>query len=1101
MPNTRQTGSNQPSSQALAAGVLAAFLLSGAAGLIHEIAWIRLIRHVMGNTTFAVSTVLAVFMGGLALGSFIGGRFIDRRDDSLRVFALLEAGVAVYGFLLPWLIDASQPIYAHLYRGAGDTFPLLSLGRFFFSALLLLLPATLMGATLPVLTKFFTRSLSDVGWSVGRLYAVNSFGAVLGAAATGFLLIPALGVTKSIYVAGLVNLTAAFLSFRLHRRAPAMPPEPGPSRAARRRSERAGREARRAVEGRAAYPRIALTVLLVGYGLSGFAALTYEVAWTRVLTMMIGSSVYAFSMILTSFILGLAVGSAVSARFSDRIRDPMRALAIIEIAIGLSALLVVPFLGGLPVFATGMISRLGESFARLQLAEFGIVLAVAFVPTFLMGAAFPLANRVFVRRRETVGRSVGTVYASNTLGSILGSFLAGFALIPLLGTQGAIFAAVLLNAAIACAFFAFSASLKPRHRGIAAAAVAAVALAGVLVVPEWNPDEMTLGPYIMARRMSPEIAQSPAAMRQKAASTRILFNKEGHSGTVTVKESDEGELFLSINGKPDASTSPGDLPTEIMLAHTPLVLHPAPRSVLVIGLASGITLGSAGTHPVEVLDCAEISPEVVEASRFFDDYNRAVMEDPRTRVLVVDGRNHLVLGDDLYDVIISEPSNPWIAGVADLFTLEFFEACRDRLTPGGFACVWLETYNVDLEAFQSVVATFRAVFPEMSLWEPPNSNEFLLIGSNGPFAVEYGAVVERMGDPDVLADLARVGIDSPEEFLARLVMGAGGAGRLSDDAPIHTDDNSLLEFSSPRFLASNERRATLLTAIDEHREPDLSFLTGPEEDVAPVRDRAARAIAAQGYVFRARVQWRAGRRDLAVAELREAAALDPGGVELAAFIDEAVEQIVSPGSRIAPEGAVLVLEDLLTVVPEDAGLRFLLASTLVRDDRPEEAAREYARVVELDRDHVDARMNLAVLLGHEGRYDEAVRNYRRVLEVRPEHSQAHYSLAVVLRAQGETDAALEHFARVVEIDPDHARGQMELGATLHQLGRLDEAVAHYGEAVRLNPGLPEAHNALGAALAASGEFERAEASFREALRLRPDFAEARSNLQLLLGGR
>ena len=425
-------------------------------------------------------------------------------------------------------------------------------------------------------------------------------------------------------------------------------------------------------------------------------------------------------------------------------------------------------MGQLPLLVTRMISRLGESFGRLQMAEFGLILLVVLVPTLLMGAAFPLAARVFVQRRESVGRSVGTVYASNTVGSIFGSFLAGFALIPWLGTQATIFAAVLLNVAVACAFFGFSVSLRPSFRGLAAGAAVAIACIGLLTVPEWNPDEMTIAPYIVGRRLSAEVARSPIAMKAKASSSQRLFHKEGMSATVTVKKSGEGDLYLSINGKPDASTSQGDLPTEIMLAQTPLLLHPAPRSALVIGLASGITLGSAGTHPLETIDCAEISPEVIEACRFFDEYNYHILDDPRVRVLLVDGRNHLVLGTERYDVIISEPSNPWIAGVADLFTLEFFRACHDRLEDGGIACVWLETYTVSEDAFRSVVATFRDVFPSTSLWEPPNSNEFLLIGAKNQLEVDYGVVVERMASPRVAADLERVGISTPGEFLARI---------------------------------------------------------------------------------------------------------------------------------------------------------------------------------------------------------------------------------------------------------------------------------------------------------------------------------------------
>ena len=312
------------SSRAVGTVVLCAFFLSGACGLVHEVAWTRLLRLVMGNTVFTITTVLCAFMGGLALGSFLGGRFIDRRKDPLRVFAFLEGSIAVYCFLLPWLIPGAEPIYRWIYQNTHTSFYLFSLIKFLFSGTLLLIPATFMGATLPVLSRFFVRSLDQVGYPVGVLYSINTFGAVLGGAAAGFFLIPNLGVTLTIRTACLFNALVAVTAYYLYRRFGADLQETAVVREEVRKVQEIAEMGRKTKKKKGGHTRGTATpvipvrivygprpmmLLLIGYGISGFAALVYEIAWTRALVLLIGSSVYAFSMILTAFVLGIALGS------------------------------------------------------------------------------------------------------------------------------------------------------------------------------------------------------------------------------------------------------------------------------------------------------------------------------------------------------------------------------------------------------------------------------------------------------------------------------------------------------------------------------------------------------------------------------------------------------------------------------------------------------------------------------------------------------------------------------------------------------------------------------------------------------------------------
>ena len=1045
--------------------IFCAFFVSGACGLIHEVVWTRLLRVVMGNTTFSITTVLCAFMGGLALGSYLAGRLIDHRNDPLRVFALLEGIIGIYCLLLPWLIGGVQPLYSFLYQHTQATFYVFSLIRFLFSGLILLVPATFMGATLPVLTRFFTTSPDRLGWSVGTLYAVNTFGAVLGASASGFLLIPALGVTRTIYLASLFNLLVAAAAYLLHKRTPTW--EPGGIAATAKEQQqkpvKRGRRRRPAdkakTEDRIRYRRRVLLALLVGYGFSGFAALVYEIAWTRALSLLIGSTVYAFSAMLTAFVLGLAAGSAACARFADRLRDPLRAVAAIQVGIALSALVVVPVIGKLPLFVTSLISGLLDSFWQLQLAEFLLVLGVMLVPTTLMGAAFPLVNRIYNQDSILVGRSVGEVYAANTLGTILGSFTGGFLLIPWLGIQKTIFVAVSINTLVGVSFLLICASLTPRKRWIPAVAAAAVAAGCIAAIPDWDPSLMSFGPYHEASRISKTTAQSRSALAELAAKSKVLYHKEGLTTTVTVKEVVEGVRALYINGKPDAS-SLSDLPSQEMVAHIPLLMHPDPKNALVVGLASGISLGSAGRYPLEELDCLEISPAMIEACRYFDDFNYRILDDPRVNIVINDARNHLALTAKQYDVIISQPSNPYIAGVADLFTREFFELSRQRLSPDGVMCTWVQAYNIGLETFRSIVRTFQEVFPNMSLWRTGKA-DCLLVGSKKDLAVDYATLARRLRAEAVAVDLRRIEIGTVPEFLAQLVMGPEGVRRFAGDARIHTDDNALVEFAAPRALTRKSYDWNLVGAIEQNREVDLSFLkpsgggSASNEHLREVKEQAGLFIQARGHVFRAHIFMNEGRQQEALAEIREASRLNPADPMLKQFNDGDRRRAYYLAKQGKTAEAIKVYRQMIDRVPGDEKAHYNLATVYKRKGDLENALYYYRGAARLQPDYIHALYNVGELSVLLGLTKEGVSSYRRALEVNPDFLPALTNLARVLATYPDPSVR----------DPDEAVRLAEKAAKI-----ADEKVVFVLDTLSL-------------AYAAAGRMSDAERSLQRAIKL------------------
>ena len=843
----------------LAAAVLLCFLLSGATSLILEGTLTRLLRFVLGNTALAVTTVLCAFMAGLALGSYVAGQLCDRRRRLLRVYGLLEGAVGVSCLLLPACIDALQPVYRSMYAHLAD-FPLaLSLARFLLCGLLLLIPSTFMGATLPVLSRWYALRFGQIGGSVARLYAINSAGAGAGALLGGFLLLPGVGVTWTLRLACGAAIAICALMLLLDRRFEATLPEPDRDREDKITGKKSDTLSPAWQRG-----------LLVAYGLSGAAALVYEVAWTRALALVVGSTTYAFSLMLTAFIVGLAIGSAIMVRLVDRLPGRLYWFAAIELGIGLSAMAALPVFGQMPIWVVGLVREHRESFAALQAAEFGLILLVMMVPTTLMGAAFPLVSRACATGARRVGRSVGGVYAANTVGGILGAFLASFLLIPHLGTQSAILVAVAINILIGAVLLGLLWSGSWVRRG--AIGLGAAVCCGLVLAwfPPWDPWVMASGAYLYADSLAGQ-AQDPGSIRDRMHSGRLLFHKEDMCTTVTVRDDATGARLLAVGGKVDASTAE-DVPTQLLLAHAPLLLHPHPRSALVIGLASGMTLGSAACHDLERIDCVEISPAVVEASHYFDDYNGHALADPRVRLILADGRNHLALTSTQYDVIISEPSNPWIAGVSDLFTEEFFQICRQRLAPQGLACVWLQAYQMEEPLFRSVIRTFSEVFRHVMIVEASPWADYLLIGSDDPMNVPLATLTSSMGLPKVAADLQRVGIAGPGDFLRRIVL-SEGAREYAGTAAMHTDDNALLEFAAPRGLYRQDAGIRIAEVLNRYRRVDWSFLgRSPAEQPALSKSRLAldSLVEAQRLAMDALVRQRRG--DLAGAcELAERA--------------------------------------------------------------------------------------------------------------------------------------------------------------------------------------------------------------------------------------
>lgn len=961
--------------------LLAIFVASGAFGVVYEVAWTRLLTRVLGNTIPAVSTVIALFLGGLALGAWLGGRMADRRRARLAWYAALEAATGLYAFLVPFLASAAEPVYGALYRRYEASPAMLALARALVSGVILVPPCVLMGATLPVLAVVAVRDPKRIGHSIGRLYTANTLGAAAGAILAGFVLLRFFGTRGAIWAAAAGNLALALLTWRLDAGDPEGWRAPDPASAenesaAAPAASKTGKK-KKAASKPAAAKEIApapAALLLLASTASGFTTLLYEVAWTRTLGMVLGSSTYAFSILLAGCILGLGAGSAIVTRRMDRIRDPLVVLAATSAGAGVLVFLIQFVFDDLPLLMVQMVLSYKDSIGTLLTLEFGLVLLLLFLPTTLLGAIFPLLCHAYARRLSDLGGSVGRLYLSNTLGSIAGSALTGFLIIPAIGIQRTLFVGVLSNLWLAAIALAYAPGVQ-RHLRIGAVAVAALAVPGIFRVgAPWSREVLSSGTYLYADRFK---GMTDAAAINTMKQAAILYYREGMHATVSVTRG-AGTLAVTVDGKTDA-TNAGDMDTQVLLGLLPALVHGAPRDALVIGLASGVTAGALLRVPtIARLDAAEIEPAMVPAARIFSAWNGDVLSDPRLNLRVTDGRNLLVLGRESYDVIVSEPSNPWMAGVAALFTRESFQAARARLKPGGVMCQWLHTYRLSADSVRLIVRTFLDVFPRATLWYVGTSSTDVLLVARVPgpgeaedVFVDPARIEALLGEPGVSEVTGRIMTRSLDTLFGDFVMGPDELRELGGKGPIHRDDRMSLEFDAPLELFDARGEAKMTETFADGR-VSAARLLRPGTDPSFVK-RAEAAYRARAFTWRADVAAGGGRLQNAHSVLQDGLREAPVDRGVYWYVANWVLGLVS--DRDPKEQTLGALSQAIALCPECPmpyrKLAVLHTQGKDRDDEKAVAAfEEYLRRRPLDAEVLDILTDYFTRRGDTARADE-----------------------------------------------------------------------------------------------------------------------------------
>ncbi|WKZ31917.1 MAG: fused MFS/spermidine synthase [Thermodesulfobacteriota bacterium] len=769
--------------------VLAFFFVTGLTGLAYEVVWIRLLILSFGSTQFAVTTVLSTFMAGLALGSAIFGRVVDRSDAPLRTYAVLIIALGAYCIASPLVFSLVKGVYLYASPITGDSTYRAGFepAQFGLSLLALIVPTTLMGGTLPAVVKHFA-STERIGFHIAVPYAVNTLGAVTGCLATGLFSLYYLGVSSTLYLAGAVDIIAGLLLLAFFRHDGARKAGPAPVA-----------EAPCAQEAGAAKMRLN-AFIISAFFLSGFASLAYEVLWTRILSLVLGSSVYAFTIMLSTFLAGIGLGSIAFAPLVDRLRRPVFWFALLEAVIGLFALASIFLYKELPFVFFNLKQAFGERFWLFLVFKFLMASMVMIVPALAMGALFPLVNRIYSEGRRSIGKRVGNVYFFNTSGAILGSFSGGFILIPWLGAQNGVVLIAALNMAIcisALAFSGLSASWKSRW----AAAFAAIYIVTALMLPSWERQAMTTGMYANDYGNT----GGKASFRDWAFNDKLLYYNEGLNAVITVRSSGpDGEtLTYQANGKQEARSDRGKPPASwTVLGHIPAILHRGdPRDALLIGLGSGVTLGMLELYPFSAFDVVELEPAVVDAARFFSRANNNALEDPRVRLHVTDGRSFLSSVKRKYDVIVSGVSDPWISGVSNLFTYDYFMELKGRLNDGGIVAVWFSNYNSTPEDFKTGLNSFAAAFPHASVWfHFRESLDLVVIGSVGEHPVDMARLRAVFADRRIRESLQSVDMNTPYDFFGLHLAGDAELRKYIGDSVINTDERPVLEFSLPKSL-------------------------------------------------------------------------------------------------------------------------------------------------------------------------------------------------------------------------------------------------------------------------------------------------------------
>ena len=765
-----------------------AIFISGASALIYQLIWVRLLGLVFGVSSFAVATVVAVFLLGLGLGSYFFGRWSERARDPLRIYMYVELGIAATS-LIAYLVIEALPVYRYLYEYAYNNlgFYGLSIARLLLSTVVLLPPVFLIGGTMPLLAKYFLRDSARLGSSFSKIYYLNTLGACAGALLTGFVLVRYFGVIGTLMIAVGGNLLVALTVALIQRDRWGADPVQGEQRP--------------------------YSYMLVFLFLSGFISLGYEMLWVRILSTYGLSTSQAFALILAGFLLGFSVGAWVVARKVDRQRNLehwFSAVSIVTALSGAAVLLLLRQFESLTIF-------LADATPMSQVTSgMSLAFTVSFIPAAFMGILFPLGVRIYAQDIDRIGAKAGNTFFSNTLGCVLGSLLTGFVLIPFVGMWNTTLLLINLSLLVALAFLLRSRG-APRTQW---AALIVVAVAANLMV---FTDNKSFHAELKGRDL-----------KTAAEGFDVIYYAEGLSGTVTAVE--RGSYRgLFVDGQNVSGTDLVLLADSKMLAHVPLLLANKPEIALTVGYGTGTTSGSILQHNIEV-HAVEIENKIIEAAPLFSEVNYASYADPGLDIVMDDARNYIATTDTEFSVIVTDVTNLKYKRNPYLYTQEYFEIMRDALTPDGVAAAWLPVGGLSFDDLRILIATFDKVFPHTAAWYFTQfpTHFIILVGAPEPLQINLEELREKM--VGVEHDLGTLDVDNVYELASMLLLGERDIDALVDGAPIHTDNRPILEYSDMDLYNVVDVAPNLGRLMEFQQEDLLAYFMGSESQLEELEE-------------------------------------------------------------------------------------------------------------------------------------------------------------------------------------------------------------------------------------------------------------------------
>jgi spermidine synthase len=948
--------------------ILLIFFLSGIAGLSYQVVWVKLFANIFGHTIYAVSTVTAVFMAGLALGSYYFGILADKYKSPLRLYAFLEMGIAIYALLLFLLFPLFNDIYTWIFYALNLSFSSFSFSRLIFSIVLLIIPTSLIGGTFPVISKYYIQNIDTIKQGTGKLYSVNTLGAVTGVLLTGFVLIEWLGIGWTIYLAVIINLILAMLTYII--------------------SLKEKNEVT-IIDASENEDRNESNFILYIYGFAGFAALALEVLWTRELSIVFFSSTYSFTTVLTVFLIGLALGSFWLSYKKIKPEKSLFYFSNLLIVLALFTLISIPLMRILPqkLFIESLAIKKMDWNNELIL-NFAISFAIIIIPTFIMGALFPLVCSIYTKSKSKLSTHLGKIYAFNTIGSVFGSILTGFVLIPLFGVLDSINLIFVLYMILVFIVIIRFNVFKNR-------------VVIILVIAS-----LSFFLYYSVIYKSGNFRPLPPDMK-------VLYAKEDISAEVKVLQNKFGQNSLYINEKQQGGLKVKQ--TERWAGEIPLLFHPAPDSVMLIGLGTGVTLNALIEGGAEHVTCAELIGSIKETSKYFKDINNDIISNKnQLEIVEADGINYLNLTRNKYDIILADIIHPDDVGASGLYSIEFYNNTKKKLKQGGFLAQWVVLDQIHISELEIILASFLKVFPNMNVFLGQETNQYqklLLIGPENQFKIDIAKMQIRLKNASFVNELN--GKDNIFSFLSGFV----SCGNLLKDKINLEKTNSLinprLEYMTPRHRWNYGKGMQ-----------DLEYLSRNRSIISDCFKIDSIYLEDIKKYFSARTNILNGR----LAEFIEKDQMAEKYYLKAGLVD--VDTLITSNhfSRLAwknaknsqMDQAVLNYKRAISVNRKNGVASMGLADLFTKMNKKDEAIDFYKYTVSIDTLNYRAYRRLGDLFTEKKQFDNAFYSYHMSHRLNDTQPVLHYILGqIYLNHKKNRDEATKYFRKSLELDPRH----------------------------------------------------------------------------------